>query len=61
MKKISRNKFFLSFTAGVFSLSLFRNLNFEAFRSKTVKDHPVKVQINPLSISRNNSGDKNVR
>jgi hypothetical protein len=60
MKKIGRNKFFISLTTGFMSIALFRNFNFEAFRKKTVKDHPVKVEINPLSVSRNKSGGNNV-
>jgi hypothetical protein len=61
MKKIGRGKFFVFFTTGFMSLALFRNFNFEAFRKKTIKDHPVKVEINPLAVSRNKSGENNVR
>jgi hypothetical protein len=60
MKKIGRGKFFVSFTTGFMSIALFRNFNFEAFRKKTVKDHPVKVEKNPLAVSRNKSSENNV-
>jgi len=60
MKNTNRKKFLKSLGTGILGLALFRNFNFEALRKKAVKDYPVKVKINPFSVSRNKAGDKNV-
>ncbi len=60
MKKINRNRFFISLGTGFLSVAFLRNFNFESFRKKAVKDYPVKVEINPLSVSRNKPGENNV-
>jgi hypothetical protein len=60
MKKINRNKFFISLGTGFISAAFLRNFNFEALRKKKVADYPVKVEANPLSVSRNNPGGNNV-
>jgi hypothetical protein len=61
MKKIGRGRFFTFFGTGIISAAIFRNFDFTVFRKKAVKDYPVKIEINPLAISRNKSGEGNVR
>jgi hypothetical protein len=61
MKKIGRSKFFISLGTGFLSVAVFRNFNFSALRKKAVDDYPVKVEINPLAVSRKKSGENNVR
>jgi hypothetical protein len=61
MKKIGRSKFFISLGTGIMSVAVFRNFNFTALRRKAVKDYPVEIKTNPLAVSRNKSGEGNVR
>jgi hypothetical protein len=63
MKKIKRSNFFVTLGTAIFSTALLKNLNFFSTMIKPgkIQDHPVKVEKNPLSVSRNNPGVNNVR
>ncbi len=66
-KKINRKKFFYSLGAGIAGYVVLRSLPFKLFRKKeNLNSNKVenkknsRVKINPLAVSRKNTGGKNV-
>jgi hypothetical protein len=61
-KKIKRNKFFITAGTGVAGFFLLKTFPFSLFSKKDViNKKEVKVKLNPHAVSRQKTGDGNVR
>jgi hypothetical protein len=60
MPKYKRRNFFLKAGAGTAGFFLIRAIPFNLFSGNSKKTEQVKVELNPLAVSRKQTGEKNV-
>jgi hypothetical protein len=60
MPKYKRRNFFLKAGAGTAGFFLIKAIPFNLFPGKSKNTEQVKVELNPLAVSRKQTGEKNV-